>query len=210
MAGFFCVLAGPVAAPHHDRMTAADLTALFPTLLGEANWRTLPCAVQALHGSVGRLQAHGCADVTGDPRLPARALRRLLALPSPAPAQPLSLTIERQRGREVWTRRFAGRQMRSTLGRRTGSPLLYESLGPVRLGFALRRLGDTIDWQLRSLHVAGIPLPRALCGQLQSGSGVREGRYHFRIDVRLPWLGQLIAYEGWLEPSAVETPSDGR
>ncbi|HJW05716.1 MAG TPA: DUF4166 domain-containing protein [Rhodanobacter sp.] len=34
---------------------------------------------------------------------------------------------------------------------------------------------------------------------------MRDGRYHFSVDVRLPWLGQLVGYQGWLE-----LPPDGR
>ena len=174
--------------------------ALFPDLLGDEAWQRLPPAVQAMHGSVPQLQANGMADIDGDDHLPARWLRHLLGLPLPGPAQALMLIIERHGKREVWTRRFASRRMRSTLGRRTGSPLLYEQLGPARLGFALRRDGDDIDWQLRSLHVLGLPLPRALHGKVLSRSGIRDSRYHFSVDVRLPLLGQLIGYQGWLEP----------
>lgn len=174
--------------------------ALFPDLLGDETWQCLPPAVQAMHGSAPQLHARGMADVAGRSHLPARWLRRLLGLPPPGPEQALALTIERRGMHEVWTRRFANRCMRSTLQRRPGSPLLYERLGPATLGFALRRDGDAIDWQLRSLHVLGLPLPRALHGQVGSRSGFRDGRYHFSVDVRLPWLGQLIGYQGWLEP----------
>ncbi|MFC5436539.1 DUF4166 domain-containing protein [Rhodanobacter umsongensis] len=174
--------------------------ALFPDLLGDETWQCLPPAVQAMHGSAPRLHASGMADVAGNSRLPARWLRRLLGLPSPGAAQALALTIERRGSRELWTRRFANRCMQSVLDRRTGSALLYERLGPATLGFALCRDGDAIDWQLRSLHVLGLPLPRALHGKVLSRSGIRDGRYHFSVDVRLPLLGQLIGYQGWLEP----------
>jgi Domain of unknown function (DUF4166) len=189
-------------------MSSAPFAFLFPDLLGDATWRGLPPAVQAMHGFAPLLHAHGMADIAGDQHLPARWLRRLLGLPSPGPAQALTLTIERRAKREVWTRRFASRQMRSTLERRAGSPLLYENLGPARLGFVLRQDGDAIDWQLHSVHVFGVPCPRALRGQVLSRSGVRDGRYHFSVDVRLPWLGRLVAYQGWLEPSAHAMPDE--
>jgi hypothetical protein len=175
-------------------------TALFPNLLGDDTWHALPIAVQAMHGAAPMLHANGTADVTGASHFPARCLRRLLGLPAPGPQQALVLTIERSGTREVWTRRFTGRRMQSVLDRRPGSPLLYERLGPATLGFTLHRDGDTIDWQLHTLHVFGVPMPRVLRGQVLSRSGVRDGRYHFSVDVRLPLLGQLIAYEGWLEP----------
>lgn len=184
------------AIPHYSRMPP---TALFPCLLGEDIWRSLPAAVQAMHGGTPTLRANGLADVAGAGHLPARCLRRLLGLPPPGPRQVLALTIERHGTREVWTRRFSGRCMQSVLDRRSDSALLYERLGPATLGFALCRNGDAIDWQLRNLHVLGVPMPRSLRGRVLSRSGVRDGRYHFSVDVRLPMLGQLIAYEGWLE-----------
>jgi hypothetical protein len=178
-------------------MTSA---ALFPGLLGEDTWRSLPTAIQAMHGATPTtLHANGMADVAGASHLSARCARRLLGLPPPGLQQALALTIERHGTREVWTRRFTGRHMQSVLDRRVDSPLLYERLGPATLGFALRRDGDAIDWQLRSLQVFGVPMPRVLRGRVLSRSGVRDGCYHFSVDVRLPVLGQLIAYEGWLE-----------
>jgi hypothetical protein len=174
--------------------------ALFPALLGDDAWHALPPAVRVMHGATARLEARGVADVAGAGHLLARCLRRLLGLPAPGAQQALALTIERRGTRETWTRRFPGRTMQSVLDRRPHSPLLYERLGPARLGFVLCRDGDAINWQLRSLHVLGLPLPRALRGRVLSRSGLREGRYHFRVDVQLPLLGRLIAYDGWLEP----------
>jgi hypothetical protein len=174
-------------------------TALFPGLLGDEIWHQLPDAVQAMHGAAPLLRANGLADVTGAGHFPARCLRRLLGLPAPGPQQALVLTIERRGTREVWTRRFTGRRMQSVLDRRPGSPLLYERLGLATLGFALHRDSDAIDWQLRSVHVLGVPLPRVLRGKVLSRSGFRDGRYHFSVAVQLPLLGQLIGYQGWLE-----------
>lgn len=175
-------------------------SALFPDLLGEESWRQLPDAVRAMHGAAPLLHANGVADVAGAGHLPARCLRYLLGLPAPGPQQALALTIERRSTGETWTRRFTKRRMSSVIRRRPGSALLHERLGPATLGFELCRDGDAIDWQLRSLHVLGVPMPRALRGRVLSRSGLRDGRYHFLVDVRLPLLGQLIAYEGWLVP----------
>ena len=49
------------------------------------------------------------------------------------------------------------------------------------------------------MSVLGLSLPRALCGTVLSRSGARDGRYAFDIDARLPWIGRLVAYRGWLE-----------
>ena len=175
---------------------------LFSNLLGDDAWQQLAPIVQAMHGATTPLETRGVADAAGDNHIPARWLRRLLGLPQPGAGQPLTVTFERQGTREIWTRRFTRRRMRSVLDRRDGSPLLYERLGPARLGFALHHDCDAIDWQLCSAHLLGLPLPRALQGTVLSRSSVRDGRYHFQVDVRLPWLGQLVAYDGWLEEVA--------
>ncbi|KRE85730.1 hypothetical protein ASG75_09195 [Rhodanobacter sp. Soil772] len=50
--------------------------ALFPDLLGDDAWRSLPAAVQAMHGAAPMLRAHGLADVVGADHFMARCLRR--------------------------------------------------------------------------------------------------------------------------------------
>jgi hypothetical protein len=172
--------------------------ALFRSLLGAADWDRLAAPVQRMHGDGALVHAAGSATVEGNRGLPARLLRRLLRLPEPGHDQALTLTIERQGGQEIWTRRFARGHMRSTL-RHIDGTRLRERLGPVSLQFELRRNGDVIDWQLRGARLLSLPLPRWLCGEVISRSGAHEGRYAFHIDVRLPLIGQLVAYRGWLE-----------
>ena len=174
--------------------------ALFPALLGE-QWHALAAPVRRMHGDATRVRALGAADVAGAAHLPARLLRRMLGLPEPGPAQALEVVIERHAGHETWTRRFAHGRMRSRLTCGPRGDRLHERLGPVTLQFALCRAGDAIDWQLRGGHLLGLPLPRAWFGAVYSRSGAQQERYAFQIDTRLPLLGQLIAYRGWLEPA---------
>lgn len=172
--------------------------ALFRTLLAPADWPRLAPAVQRMHAEGRIVQASGQADVTGATHLIARLLRRLLSLPEPGLAQAIAVTIERYATHERWSRQFLRGRMCSTL--RTGNDgQLHERLGPATLCFALRRDGNAIDWQLQGVRLLGLPLPHALYGAVLSRSGVRDGRYAFDIDVRLPLLGQLVAYRGWLE-----------
>lgn len=171
--------------------------ALFRALLPPSDWARLAPAVQRLHGEGLVLRASGQADVAGAHHLIARLLRRLLGLPEPGAGQAITVTIERHATHERWSRQFQRGRMVSTL-RAGRHGQLHERLGPATLGFALRRDGDAIDWQLQGMRLCGLPLPRALCGTVHSRSGVRDGRYAFDIDVRLPLLGQLVAYRGWL------------
>lgn len=171
---------------------------LFPELMPPADWPALATPVQAMHGGHRSIQAHGRADVEGDLTLRARLLRRLLSLPEPGADQPISVRIERNTGIETWTREFRRGRMRSILARGDGDEL-HERLGPMTLRFRLRRNGDSIEWQLVGARFLGLPLPRALLGQVTSRSGAANGRYRFDIDARPPMFGRLIAYRGWLE-----------
>jgi len=172
---------------------------LFPALIGPTDWPLLAMPVQRMHGGAASLHAHGVAQVDGARHPFARLLRRVLGLPEPGAGQVIALSIERDGGRETWTRGFANGRMRSTLERAADGVRLRERLGPVSLYFELRRNGDAIDWCLREGRLLGLPLPRAIFGSVLSRSLAEEGRYVFHIDTRLPLLGQLIAYRGWLE-----------
>ena len=173
--------------------------ALFPDLLGH-EWPRLGEAVRRVHGGSGHVLARGMADVEGSPRVIARCLRKLLSLPEPGPRQAVEVRIERHGPREIWTRRFSVGQMRTVLDRKPDTSLLRERFGPLAMHFALERRGESIRWRLAGARLLGLPLPRAVFGQVLAHCGERDGRYEFDIDTRLPLLGQLVAYRGWLEP----------
>jgi hypothetical protein len=178
-------------------MNTAD--ALFPYLLGEQVWHDLPEKVRRMHGSAQRIVARGIADVAGDHNLLLRVLRRVLGLPPPAAEQALEVCIERYGGQETWTRRFARGRMESTLRCDASATHLLERLGPVTLRFKLSPDAYGVSWQLNGAWMLGLRLPRRCLGSVLSHSGERDGRYVFTVDTRLPWLGRLVAYQGWLE-----------
>jgi len=89
--------------------------------------------------------------------------------------------------------------MRSTLRRTTHAPLLAEKLGLITLRFALNLDHESIDWQLKSARWVCLPIPRFLFGKVMARCASENGRYTFQIDTRLPLIGRLVAYRGWLE-----------
>lgn len=173
--------------------------ALFPSLLGETVWQALPVSVRRMHGATARVVARGKADVEGSNHVIARALRRVVGLPPPGPQQALEVCIERQGGRETWTRRFALGRMQSTLRCDAQAAHLLERLGPVTFRFTLCPDAHGVEWRLNRVWMLGMRVPRRWVGTVLSHSGERDGRYAFTVDTRLPWIGQLVAYRGWLE-----------
>ncbi|MFK2892222.1 DUF4166 domain-containing protein [Dyella flagellata] len=173
--------------------------ALFPNLLGEMAWHRLPASVRRMHGSDARVLARGVADVEGDDNPILRALRRMLGLPPPSAGQALEVCIDRNGSHETWTRRFALGCMQSVLHHDADATHLLERLGPVTLRFKLSPDAHGVTWHLNGAWLLGLRIPRPWLGTVLSHSGEREGRYAFTIDTRLPWIGRLVAYRGWLE-----------
>lgn len=173
--------------------------ALFPALLGP-RWNALPYGVRAMHGSDPVVNARGRAAVSGDPRWPARLLRIALGLPAPSADAAIDVTIARDGTRETWRRRFAGARMDSHLRRSPRYPGAFEEcLGAARLTFALDDSGCGLRWITREVRLFATPLPLRWFDGIDARCSEREGRYRFDIAVRLPLVGLLVAYAGWLE-----------
>ena len=172
---------------------------LFPRVLGPA-WEGLPVSVCRLHGGQ-RAQARGIARVTGDLHWRARLVRAIAGLPSPAEAIVLMLEIRPHAMGESWLRCFGQRPMRSELAGSTRLPdMLEERLGPARLTFAFEVVDARLHWIAREVRVLGITLPSRWLRGMRASCGEEQGRYAFDIDVRLPLVGRIVAYSGWLEP----------
>jgi hypothetical protein len=50
------------------------------------------------------------------------------------------------------------------------------------------------------MRILGVRLPLRWFAQVRARCGAEQGRYRFDIAARLPIIGLLVAYSGWLEP----------
>ena len=51
----------------------------------------------------------------------------------------------------------------------------------------------------------GIAMPRGLAPTSQSSEEIgRDGRFRFDVSISLPFVGPVIRYRGWLEPSPAQ------
>lgn len=172
---------------------------MFARLLDTA-WERLPRSVRRIHAGAP-VDARGIARVAGDNHWLARMLRTVAGLPEPAGAVELALEVRGCAAREKWYRRFGRNPMRSELNLSTRhANTLEERLGPARLTFALEVVDARLHWITREVRVLGVALPLRWFRGVCASCGEEQGRYAFDIDVRLPLVGRLVAYSGWLEP----------
>jgi hypothetical protein len=174
---------------------------LYPEVLGAA-WDELDAAVRQLHGADTPVQARGVFRIRHGSSPLARLLARLMRLPLPGEFVDVRLSVTPGPNGEEWRRIFAGRPLITFQTRRDNR--LVERLGIVEIRFHLTvARGELIYESTGAALCAGslrIRLPHRLAPRVAACEkpGGAEGRIAVSVDVSLPVLGRLIAYEGTL------------
>jgi len=174
----------------------------FREILGD-RFEGLPPLLQRVHDHNGHLLLTG------------RATARIFLWPIgpvicwfmgfPATGEDIAVAVEFNRltkGRETWHRNFHGRHYVSRLraGRGRDAGLLVETLGSMTVMFRLDLELDRLKLEVVGCKFLGLRLPRILSPRCVAFESERNGHFLFDIDVRLPFLGRLIAYRGDLTP----------
>ncbi|KMW59003.1 putative transmembrane protein [Candidatus Rhodobacter oscarellae] len=179
---------------------------LYQALLGTA-YADLPAEVQKLHGETGTRVWQGEAEVTGGATILHRLIARILGFPTRSGTTPLAVHFNAKGPRETWTRDFDGEVMVTHQSRGTGrdAHLLVERFGKLTVSLALVVEGDRLRLAPRHWRLMGLPMPRFLLPGGESYETGHDGRFRFHVDVRLPLLGRLVRYRGWLTRAAGDT-----
>ena len=178
--------------------TAAIALPLFRRVLGDALDRT-PACVCRLHSGAARALYRGEVQVERGMGRLASLMAWVTSLP-PAGHGPVEVDIAAHGGRERWVRRIGGREMRSRLWTRSADDLLWERLGAVVFGFALRIEDGVIVWRVDRVWALGLlPLPSRWFREVVCRESGEGGRYRFDVRAAMPGIGLLVHYRGWLE-----------
>lgn len=179
---------------------------LFERVLGE-RFESLPPALQRFHRLRGCHELHGLVETDAPDAFAARLLARCLGTPTRATHGAIRFVLEAAPEAETWTRHFPGRTMRSRMRFATGH--VVEQMGLARLAFALDVSGGRLRMRLKGLRFLGIPCPawlrpRLVAEEAGDRSAGRD-RLHFRIEARVPGVGQVVGYRGhlWLPDDPV-------
>ena len=193
-------------ASHTDRKATrmGTKTGLYPELLG-SDWAKLDDAVRRMHSAGEPVCAAGTFRVRHGEHWLARWLAVLVRLPAAGEAVPVELSIEPQMQREIWRRRFAGRPLVSSQWQRRDG-LLVEAEGLLELRFQLEVSDGGLIYHFRGaafrLGFCSVPLPRWLAPSAKSWERPSDQPdcTQVSVELRLPWLGVLITYEGTVRP----------
>lgn len=168
-------------------------------LLGD-DIRCLAPAVAALHSTGGAVVWRGRVDVERGGGVLGHLVGTLLSLLPAGPDQEIEFRRTPKGDTELWERIISGRTFASRLAADNG--LLVERLGPAVFRFRLVPDDTMLRWQYEGARILGLPWPKALAPHIVAQEQASGDRYRFTVSVKLPVIGLVVAYRGWLAPTA--------
>lgn len=172
---------------------------LLERLLGPRFGELAP-ALQRFHRLAGHHELHGVVETDPPDGALGRALAGLLGTPGQASSGPIRFELDAAPGRETWTRHFPGRTLVSRMGLADGC--LVERMGVATLAFALETQGGGLNLRLVRMRFLGLPCPAWLRPRIDARETGAGERLHFRIEARVPLIGRVVGYRGWLAVGA--------
>jgi hypothetical protein len=174
-------------------MTSAP--SLYRQVMGE-DFHLLPSELQVFHSTVGRVTLSGQCTVIGPNTVIGKLMGWVFALPKTTDKTHFSFEIEANTTAETWRRHFPGRLMTSRMSMIAGR--LVERLGPVDLHFRLKTDSGQLVMLLERVIFCGIPCPGFLLPSVIAAETASPGKLHFNVAARLPLVGLLSEYRGFL------------
>lgn len=170
---------------------------LYRRILGQ-RFDSLPEALRRFHDTPGGGRAHGTLQVERASGWLSNALASLLGLPEAGKNISTVVEVKVEGDRERWVRDFEGRRVETVQWMH--GELLMESFGATTFSSVLTIDGSCLHYEFRRAWVAGIRLPRRLAPFVDGRVYAGDGGWRVAVRVNAPLLGELVHYEGWIEP----------
>jgi hypothetical protein len=186
---------------------------LYAQILGD-DWLRVAAPIRRAHAPLPVLRAHGHFRVEHGRHPVARLLARLLRLPPASDAIDTRLIVTALGQGERWERTFGTSRVETEQHEGPASDLI-EHFGLLALRFHL----DAADGSLRYVQQdaafgwrsARLPIPAWLAPRVEAREDpVGSGGIHVHVQVALPLVGRLIAYEGLIEVEVEVDDEDTR
>jgi hypothetical protein len=170
---------------------------LYRRVLG-ARFDDLPDVLKRFHDGTTGSSARGAMRVVRGDGLVRQFVAELLRLPRAGESVPIRLEVEVDGDRERWLRQFPGR--RTTTVQWAEGNLLMERIGPTTFSSALVVQGSRLRYEFRRAWFAGIPLPLWISPYVDGYADAGEAGWQVSVHIFAPFLGEIVHYEGWVEP----------
>ena len=168
---------------------------LYRQVMGD-DFHWLPVELQIFHSTVGRVTLSGQCTVIGPDTVMGKLIGWVLALPKATGQTRFSFELEANTTTETWRRHFPGRLMTSRMS--VIGATLVERLGPVDFHFKLEADSGQLAMLLERLIFCGIPCPEFLLPSVIAVETASPGKLHFNVAARLPLVGLIREYRGFL------------
>jgi len=179
--------------------TATELP-LYQRILGKT-WHALPEPIRAMHSLSGAIEARGRASVERGTGLFSHIAAMLFSFPAASDDVPVKVEFQLEGRVERWRRTFGQKSFVSHqyAGSGRSTRLLVERFGPLSFDLALTFDDTRLHLVVRDWRCCGIPLPRWLAPGGESYEYVKDGLFHFHVEISQRYIGLIVRYRGWLE-----------
>ena len=164
-----------------------------------------------MHDFTNERIAVGRASVEGAQGRLAGLAARAFNFPPGNRDVPVQVHMTLADGVERWQRKFGDTEFVSWQSEGAGrmDALIAEQFGPFVFGLAPVVDNGKLHLVCRCWTAFGIPMPLWAAPNGTAFEHAEDGRFYFDVDIRVPWVGRLVHYRGWLEieDSARYTPS---
>jgi saccharopine dehydrogenase-like NADP-dependent oxidoreductase len=177
---------------------------LMERAVGVEQYRTLPQALRAFHGTDAPPVWSGRADIEQGRGLIARLIGAIVGLPRGGGDIPVTVSVDREvdglQLTETWTRNFGGQRFVSVLSA-TEANVATERFGPLTFNLGLIVKDHEIRFPVTGWRIGALRLPIFLAPRSEAREYVDdEGRFRFDVRLSLPLFGLMAHYRGWLKP----------
>jgi hypothetical protein len=170
---------------------------LYRRILG-ARFDAMPPVLRRFHDASEGGRARGVFRIERAGGRLRNAMASLMGLPRPGSDVPVQLQVKIEGERERWIRDFGGHRVESVQWAR--GKVLMESLGWSALATELVVEGSRLRYEFDRAWFAGISLPRWMSPSVESTVDAGETGWNVVVRLFVPMLGELVRYEGWVEP----------
>lgn len=159
-------------------------------------FRSLPWAVRHVHAETAWRVLIGRVTVRRGRGLFGRMVGWVFDFPPALEGAPCRVEFMQTRHGERWWRRFGGYPMVSVLSVEEGR--LYETFGRLKCELDCERHGLALVIRCKRAWFLNVPLPMWFVPEVLASEKERDGKFLFRVSIRIPAFGLIAAYNGTL------------